>query len=47
VCVNAAAKVCLQMRTSLPSVFIDREVCRGREGRRDTAQREAVLAVCS
>ena len=47
VCVNAAAKVCLQMRTSLPGVFIDREVCRGREDRRDTAQREAVLAVSS
>ncbi len=26
-CVNAAAKVRLQMRTSLPGVFIDREVC--------------------
>jgi hypothetical protein len=28
-CVNAAAEVRLQMRTSLPGVFIDREVCRG------------------
>ena len=28
-CVNAAAEVRLQMRTSLPGVFIDREVDRG------------------
>lgn len=44
-CVDVASEVRLQMRTSLPGVFIDREVDRGREGWHDTAQCEAVLAV--
>ncbi len=35
-CVNAAAKVHLQIGTSLPGVFIDREVHRSREGQRNT-----------
>src|SRR5947209_7684848 len=46
-CVNAAAKVWLQIGTRLASVFRDREVCRDRERRRNTAQGEASLAVSS
>jgi hypothetical protein len=46
-CVNATAEVRLQMGTSLPGVFRNGEVCRGGEGRRDTAQGEAALAISS
>src|SRR6266540_3718986 len=35
---NPAAEVRLQIGTGLPGLLLDREVCRGREGRRDTAQ---------
>src|SRR5665647_2625544 len=44
-CVSSATEVRLQVRTSLPGGFVDREVRRGREGRCDAAQREAALAV--
>jgi hypothetical protein len=46
-CVNAATEVRLQIGTSLPGGFVDREVCRGCEGRRDTAKPEAAFAVSS
>ncbi len=36
-CVNAAAEVRLQIGTGLPGFFSNRKICRGREGRRDTA----------
>jgi hypothetical protein len=44
-CVSSAAEIRLQMATSLPRGFVDREVRRGREGRSDAAQREAAPAV--
>src|SRR5262245_32867113 len=46
-CMNAAAEVQLQMGTSLAGLFRDREICRGGERRRHTAQGEASLAVSS
>jgi hypothetical protein len=45
--VDAAAEVRLQIGTWLPGVFVDRKICRGREGRRNAAQPEAALAVSS
>jgi hypothetical protein len=44
-CVNSAAEVRLQMGTSVPCGFVDREVRRGREGRGDAAQGETARAV--
>jgi len=43
--VNVAAEVRLQMWARVPGDFVDGEVCRGLEGRGNTAQAEAAFAV--
>src|SRR5258708_1469984 len=43
--VNAAAEVCPQIETRLTGRLGEREVRRGREGRRDTAERAAAVAI--
>ena len=44
---DPATEIRAQIGTGLPGFFVDREIDRSREGRRDTAQPETALAISS